>query len=385
VIVHFTNHLPEETTIHWHGVRVSNSVDGVPGKTQAAVPAGGAFDYSFIVTDASLFWYHPHFRSAAQLGDGLYGALLVEDPAELPGVQLGDPLVLVLSDMSLDPGGALSDPNGGGDFGTLFGREGDLLLVNGKVLPTVRARAGLRQRWRIVNAARSRYFQLGMAGHTFTRVGGDGGLIPAPVETQQLLLVPGARMDVVVTPTGSPGTTVPLRWTAFDRGFGSAFERSDVDLLNLQLTTDAPVTEATVLPTTLRTVVPLDTSAALPRTLDLTQDYLGGQLTLGVNGVPYRDTQPMQAHLGDTFIWTVNNLMAWDHPLHVHGFFFQALDPDSGAALPVTEWLDTYNVPKNGTVRLAVKYDDRPGMWMFHCHVLDHSEAGMAGMVQLDP
>src|SRR5262245_28004355 len=94
VIVHFTNELPQPTTIHWHGVRVPIEMDGVPGVSQPEVATGGTFTYDFVVRDAGLYWYHPHVMSAAQVGFGLYGALLVDDPADGAGV--ADTVTLVL-------------------------------------------------------------------------------------------------------------------------------------------------------------------------------------------------------------------------------------------------------------------------------------------------
>ena len=133
VIVHFKNALPEETTIHWHGVRVPNDMDGAPGMTQKPVAPGGEFRYQFIVRDAGTYWYHPHTNSAAQVGWGLYGPIVVEDPSD-PKV-FGDDLVLMLSDMSLDDKARLLPKDNGGEFGDLFGREGSVLLVNGKCGP----------------------------------------------------------------------------------------------------------------------------------------------------------------------------------------------------------------------------------------------------------
>ena len=103
-----------------------------------------------------LYWYHPHVMSAAQVGFGLYGALLVEDPAD--GVGVADELTLVLSDIGFDRNGTLEPADSGGPAGMVFGREGAFLLVNGKVMPQLRARSGAPQRWRIVNAAKSRFF-----------------------------------------------------------------------------------------------------------------------------------------------------------------------------------------------------------------------------------
>jgi FtsP/CotA-like multicopper oxidase with cupredoxin domain len=386
IIAHFTNHLPEDSTVHWHGIRLTANMDGVPGHTQPPVPNGGSFDYVFTVPDPGLFWYHPHVDDAAQVGDGLYGAILVEDPASPDATQaqtFGDDLVLVLSDIDLQPDGSLEPANSGGGFGTLFGREGNTLLVNGQVKPTIKARAGLRQRWRIVNAAKARFYQLAMDNASFTLIGVDGGLIPAPIDKQTILVVPGGRADVVVEPKGAPGTTATVTWIPYDRGYGTAYMIPSQELFYVALSSDAPYVEPNPIPAALRTIEPLDTSTSLARSITLTQDPSTSDVILGINGVPASMAQAMPAKVGTTEVWTVKNTMQFDHPFHVHGFFFQPLDSVTGAALPQPQWVDTYNVPQMQTVQFAIKYDDRPGMWMFHCHILDHADAGMMGMLLL--
>src|SRR5437867_5686163 len=139
LIVHFKNNLPQPTTVHWHGMRVPIEMDGVPGISQPEVQPGGSFTYDFIVPDAGLYWYHPHVMSAMQVGFGLYGAVLVEDPDD--GIDVADQLTLVLSDIGFDSKGVLESPESGGSAGMVFGREGAYVLANGKVMPTVRARA----------------------------------------------------------------------------------------------------------------------------------------------------------------------------------------------------------------------------------------------------
>ncbi|WP_437962517.1 multicopper oxidase family protein (plasmid) [Sorangium sp. So ce119] len=379
VIVHFRNELPAPTTVHWHGVRLSAEMDGAPGHSQPETVPGGSFTYDFVVPDAGLYWYHPHVDSAAQAGNGLYGALLVEDPAE--PAALGDELVLVLSDIGVEDDGALVPPDTGGSFGTLFGREGDVLLVNGRVNPVIEARAGLRQRWRLVNAARSRYYQLAIDGHRFTRIGGDGGLLEHPVETDRILLTPGERADVLIEPRGAPGATLPVRWVPYDRGYGATFGRPEVEAFRLRLA-DEPAAEDEPLPEVARAIAPLDTAGARRVDLQLTQRDGPGDLVLGINGVPSWEAEPLVAAVGETAVWTVENTMVFDHPFHLHGFFFQVLGPGGQPVRPL-EWKDTVNVPVDGATRFVVRYDNRPGMWMFHCHILDHADAGMMGMLHV--
>ncbi|WP_437735540.1 multicopper oxidase family protein [Sorangium sp. So ce1335] len=381
VIVNFRNELPAPTTIHWHGVRLLAQMDGAPGHSQPETAPGGGFTYDFVVPDAGLYWYHPHVDSAAQAGNGLYGALLVEDPAE--PAALGDELVLVLSDMSLEDDGALSPPDQGGNFGTLFGREGGALLVNGRVNPVIGARAGLRQRWRLVNAARSRYFQLVLDDHRFLRIGGDGGLLEHPVEEDRIVLTPGERADVLIEPRGAPGATLPVRWVPYDRGYGSTFARPEVEAFRLRLA-DEPAAEDEPLPAIGRAISPLDTAGARRVDLQLTQQEGPGDLVLGINGVPSWEAEPLVAAVGETSVWTVENTMQFAHPFHLHGFFFQVLGDDGQPVRPLA-WKDTVDVRVDGTTRFVVRYDNRPGMWMFHCHILDHADAGMMGMLNVVP
>ena len=209
LIVHFKNELAEPTTVHWHGVRVPIEMDGVPDISQPPVQPGETFTYDFVVRDAGLYWYHPHVMSAAQVGFGLYGPLLVEDPNDGAGVE--DQLTLVLSDIGFNAKGELESADSGGSAGMVFGREGAYVLANGRHHPVLRARSGAPQRWRIVNAAKSRFFYLDLEGQEFTVIGVDGGIQERPTKTDILLVTAGERVDVIVTPKGKPGSTLPLR------------------------------------------------------------------------------------------------------------------------------------------------------------------------------
>jgi FtsP/CotA-like multicopper oxidase with cupredoxin domain len=376
VVVHFKNSLPEETTIHWHGLRVPNNMDGAPGMTQDPIAPGGTFTYEFVVRDAGTYWYHPHVNSAAQVGWGLYGPIVVEDPADAK--VFGDDLLLVLSDMSLDGQSTLLPKDNGGSFGDLFGREGNVLLVNGKVRPRLRVRTGKPQRWRMINASRARYYAFAMRGHSFTRLGGDNGLAARSEKLTRMSVVPGERLDVVYTPVAAPGAVGALRWVPIDRGYGTAFNRQGEDIMVIETVADSAVTPAAI-PERLREIPAIDIGQAVQTNLELTIARDQTKVEMGINGIPSWAARPIHARIGEKHVWTITNNSPFDHPFHLHGYFFQVLDETR-----VPEWKDTVNVPVKSTVRVAIDFDERPGMWMYHCHILDHAEVGMMGHLHVE-
>jgi FtsP/CotA-like multicopper oxidase with cupredoxin domain len=380
LIVHFTNKLPQPTTVHWHGVRVPIQMDGVPGISQPEIQPGASFTYDFVVPDAGLFWYHPHVMSAAQVGFGLYGALLVEDPNEVVGVP--DELVLVLSDMSIRADGGLESPEAGGSIARMFGREGTHVLVNGRETSRLVARSGAPQRWRIVNAAKSRFFNLDLGGTPFRQIGGDGGLQEYAVENDTFVLAPGERADLIVTPREKPGAELTLRSVLYYRGFGTVEGRYPFDNLFTIAMADLPPYSGSRLPDTHRSIEPLPTAGATAIDLELTLVQGNEDPEYRITGARFTKDKSVAAQLGETQVWTVTNKSAWSHPLHLHGFFFQVLD-EHGAPVKPMAWKDTVNVPFDQTVRFIVRFDGRAGSWMFHCHILDHAEGGLMGTVDV--
>ena len=379
LIVHFKNELDEPSTVHWHGVRVPIEMDGVPDISQPEVKKGETFTYDFIVRDAGLYWYHPHVMSAAQVGFGLYGALLVEDPDD--GVGVADQLTLVLSDIGFDSKGVLEPADSGGSAGMVFGREGDYVLANGRRRPVLEARPGAPQRWRIVNAAKSRFFYLDLDGQKFTVIGSDGGLHEKPVTTDILLVTPGERVDVIVTPQGKAGTPLALRAMLYNRGYGSVEYRSVEEVLMIEFTKETPIVAKPV--TVTRAIPAPSIEGATPVDVVLTLPPMkNNKSEFQVNGVPFWKAKPYLAKLGEKQLWIVKNDSDWDHPFHLHGFFFQVVD-EKGQPIGPLAWKDTVNIPMKATVRFLVTFDERPGEWMFHCHILDHADGGLMGTVMV--
>jgi len=382
LIVHFTNKLPDPTTVHWHGVRVPIEMDGVPGASQPEVRPGESFTYDFVLPDAGLFWYHPHVMSAAQVGFGLYGALLVDDPRE--DVHVADDLVLVLSDIGIDETtGAQHSPDSGGKLGTLFGREGNYPLVNGRPFSphlTIPFRDGALQRWRIVNTAKSRFFNLVLgSSQPFMLIGVDGGRLEYSVEQDQLVIAPGERVDVLVAPRSEGDAPLVLQSFPFNRGFGSIEFRTVDDLVTFVPSKTMPSIPPAPLPKLQSAISPMSPTGAVPIDLELVANNSLG--TFSIQGGPLSKSNSIHAALGETQLWTITNHAVWAHPIHIHGFFFQVVDEKGTPVHPIA-WKDTVSVPADTTMRFLVKFD-RPGSWMFHCHILDHAEAGLMSTVDV--
>jgi bilirubin oxidase len=380
VVVHFRNELPEPSTIHWHGLHLPFTADGSPFHP---VPPGGTHDYVFRLKpgSAGTYWYHPHphHATAHQVTKGLFGALIVRAPddplAELPE------RVLVLSDNRFRPDGAIdfAEPHTvQWHIDAENGREGDVLFVNGEIMPTIPIRSGETQRWRIINASGSRIYRLAVPGHTLLHVGNDGGLFEHPVEVQDLVLASAERVEILVRGTGAPGSRTTLTTLPYDRYIPQTrpkdWERPR-DLLTVEYSSEPAVTPV-ALPATLRHVPPLDTlNATATRVMVLTQGMINGKLM-------DMDRVDVRARLGATEIWEVENLVGMDHPFHLHGFQFQVLDRNGVPSL-FRSWEDVVNVPKHERARFIVRYDDYGGMWMFHCHILDHEDHGMMGVLEV--
>jgi len=370
VRVRFTNSLPEATTIHWHGVRVPAAMDGVAA-TQAPIAPGATFTYEFVVPDAGTFWFHPHVRSDVQVERGLYGTLVVRGADE--PVTTTD-RVVVLDDLLIADDWSIAD---GDAMQAMVGRQGNLILANGRAHPIAPVTPGGRHRFRFVNAANARYFRLALPGHRLTVIGGDGGLAPAPREVDDVLLVPGQRVDVLVVATGAAGETVEWQSLPYDRGHGTGGKPTAT--VFQQRNDDAAPVATPPVPATLATIAALP-AATVQRTLRLEEGGSHGDPVFTINGERFPTITPLAARLGDVEEWSIVNATPMDHPFHLHGFRFQVVAPTADLA-----WRDTINVPANQTVVFRTQLEDHAGRWMFHCHILEHAERGMMGELEVAP
>jgi FtsP/CotA-like multicopper oxidase with cupredoxin domain len=365
--VKFTNKLGQPTNIHWHGLRVPAAMDGTE-MVQRSVAPGGTFVYRFRLPDAGTFWYHPHSNETVQLEMGLYGALLVRGPDE---PKLDAERVLVLDDVKLDKKGQVAT------FGGLIerhdGREGDIRLVNGKAEPVLEIAAGQIERWRFINASSARYVRLSIGGLPFRILGTDGGFIEAPVSVSEVLLATADRVDLAVGPF-KQGQELAIEALPYSRMTIRKRKAERFATVNV----GPPKPSAARIPERLRTIVPLAPSSAPPtRKVELGFRFsLRRIFDFVVNKEPHHRDQPVK--VGELQVWDVVNATLMDHPFHLHGFFFQVLSIN-GEPPAWRSWEDVVNVPPKATVRIAWLPDNRPGSWMYHCHILEHHAAGMMG------
>jgi FtsP/CotA-like multicopper oxidase with cupredoxin domain len=367
VEIEFTNRLAEPTLIHWHGLRVPAAMDGTDS-TQRPVQPGETFTYRFTPPDAGTFWYHPHANETEQLEKGLYGAFIVRG-AEEPVVDREQ--TLIFDDVNADAQGRLA--KFGGFRERHDGREGDIRLINGKAEPRLTIAAGQVERWRIINASSARYVRFSLGGATFRIIGTDGGLIEAPVEATEVLLPAADRVEILVGPFAE-GETFPIDSLQY---FRSTMKRRGKEKFG-QLVVGPQKPSLASIPERLRTIAPLATNDAVPtRTVNFSVGLsLRRGLDFLVNGEMHHNDQPVK--IGDLQVWDVVNSSLMDHPFHLHGFFFQVLSVN-GKPPAFRSWEDVVNLPPRSTVRIAWMPEDRPGNWMYHCHILEHHEAGMMG------
>jgi FtsP/CotA-like multicopper oxidase with cupredoxin domain len=256
------------------------------------------------------------------------------------------------------------------------GREGDVFFVSGMIKPTVTIRSGEIQRWRIINASAARVYRLAVPGMQLLHVGSDGGLFEHPVSVDEVVLAVGDRVEVLVRGSGLPGSRSSLRLLPYDRYIPQTRPSNwqvERELAVLQYSSEPPV-EPAAIPARLRAVPAIDTTAVTTRrVVSLTQGMINGRL-MDMTRIDFH------GNLGATEVWEIENLVGMDHPFHLHGFQFQVLDRN-GVPERDARWEDTINVPKHETARLVVRFDDFPGRWMFHCHILSHEDHGMMGVL----
>jgi FtsP/CotA-like multicopper oxidase with cupredoxin domain len=231
--------------------------------------------------------------------------------------------------------------------------------------------AGQVERWRLINASSARYFKLSLGGKEFKIIGTDGGLIERPIALTEALITPGERIDIIVGPFLN-GEIIPIESLSYNR---VTFLKPKKETFARVEVLDAQPSIADI-PSFLRLIEPLaPQEAAVNRKVKLS---VGPSLKNGMNFLIDNDLHVVDkpVKVGELQVWELDNVSLMDHPFHLHGFFFQVLEIN-GKAPAYKAWKDTINLTPRTKVKIAWMPDNRPGKWMYHCHILEHHAAGM--------
>lgn len=377
--VRFINHLPEATTIHWHGIRLPLEMDGVPYVSQLPVLPGEYFDYRFVVPDAGSYWYHPHQSSAEQLGRGLVGPLIIEERE--PSGFLHE-RTLCLKSWHVDKEGAFtafSVPREAAREGT----RGRLSTINGLSLPTLELPAGQVVRLRLINVDNTVTYRLNLPKGEARIYALDGNPIAPRPLGKEYWLGPGMRIDLAlkVPEVGADELSLrngPLRLATIKAVASNEAAGEWPPALPANPVAEPDLSRAE----TLR--FNFEWAAALASPAD---EAAGRYKYWQINGEAWdindktcADRPIAKLKKDGHYIFVLRNMAQYQHPIHLHGLIFKVLDSNRRKIEPY--YTDTFLLGKNETARIAFVADN-PGVWMFHCHVIDHMETGLMAAIEI--
>ncbi len=399
VRLRFTNKLSQATNLHFHGLHIPPT--GNADNIFLSVPTGETQTYEFTLPKnhpAGTFYYHPHLHEfvAEQVFGGLGGIFIVRGELdEIPEVRAAKEEFLFLKDFALDANGQIPPPN---HMELMRGREGSILTANGQVNPTVTIPAKGLLRLRIVNASTSRFYRLSLENHPLYLIATDGGAISKPVELPELLLSPGERAEVLIQGNRSPGNYRLIN-LPYDRGGGmgmmgggmmnSPSSASNAAIVVATLSYQGSVPQQLPLPEKLIPVETLpqsDTTRRIEMSMAMgMQPGMGMQMAFLFNGKTF-DMNRVDAavKLGSFEDWELVNVDpdGMEHSFHLHTNPFQVISRN-GKSDPYQAWEDTLRIRANETVRIRIPFRDFVGKTVYHCHVLDHEDLGMMGIVDM--
>ncbi|MDP4098574.1 multicopper oxidase family protein [Paenibacillus sp. P96] len=395
VSITLTNKLPVPTTIHWHGLPVPNAMDGIPGVTQNAIQPGETFTYSFTASTPGTYWYHSHQDAVNQLDKGLYGSFVVEEASD----SYDRDFTLMLDEWASSGTASMDGMNmsemDGMDMSNTesSGAEEaahdmsmyDLYTINGKMgtaTQTLKVKKGEKVRLRLINAGFLTH-EMHLHGHDFRVVALDGQSLnePTALKDQLISIAPGERYDIEFV-ADNPG-----EWLLEEHGDDPKVEGMRVKIAYEEEggTANDAENSSTMLPTFDMTSYGKAGKKELTPyqfydvryTMELGTKEQDGETVYTLNGKTYPDTENIAVKKGDkVLVRMVNNSATDDHPMHLHGHFFQVLSKNGTDLTGSRVLKDTINL-KPGEEVIVAFIADNPGNWMFHCHDLHHASAGM--------
>ena len=385
--VRLENWLEQETTVHWHGLRLPNAMDGVPEMTQPPVPPGQGFDYAFTLRDAGTFWYHPHANSLEQISRGLAGVLVVDEetPPEVDADQ-----ILVLDDWRMTQEAQIDPGFGNRHDMSHAGRLGNYVTINGLPELKMQTPPGARMRLRLVNTATARIFRLRFQGLRVWVASLDGMPLDAVLESKEVVIAPAQRVDLFVDVTATAGEEALIASVERDGTYALAI----YDISGPE--TAARDTPEPLPPNAMPRVDLGQARSAAVRIaggamrgmpdgaiwqgtrMDMRQLAEAGQFW-AFNGLAGMSDAPLvEAALGESIRLPITNDTVFAHAMHLHGTHFREVLPEGGLG----PWRDTLLVDRGETREIAFVADN-PGDWMFHCHMPAHQMSGMMNWIRV--
>lgn len=370
VNVNVTNALDDSTSVHWHGLIVGGQEDGGPHQV---VLANETWSPSFVIDQpAATLWFHPHVigTTATQVYSGLAGLIIIEDEnsknLNLPDDYGVNDIPLVIQDRSFNNDGSFVY-----ETNMMNGVIGDQILVNGAITPILEVEQ-IKMRFRILNGANARNLGLVLDDRSaFYQIASDGGLLEEPIGMKGLFLAPAERAEIIID------------FSRYDEGDVIQLDTGEEVVMTFKV--GGKSQDVTIIPDTLATIEKLDPSTAVAvKKIEL--DGMGRMVS--INGKRF-DMNRIDdfVNMGETEIWEITSnssmMMRMGHPFHVHSTQFQVLTRNGEAPYENEKgWKDTVFVEPDETVRIIVNFK-KEGVFMYHCHILEHEEAGMMGQFEV--
>lgn len=387
VQIRFTNRLSQPTNLHYHGLHIPPT--GTGDNVFLEILPSESHTYEFQIPrnhPAGTFWYHPHYHGlvAEQLFGGLAGLFVVRGELdEISELKAAQEAFLVLKDFALDRSGNIPNP---GHMAQMTGRIGDLLTANGQFNPSLEISQGGLLRLRLLNASSSRFFWLSLEDHPFYLIATDGGAIASLVEMSDLMLAPGERAEVLVKADREPG-----QYRLLNQPFNPAQGMMGGGTMGTQRNTTETVATLTYSGTTELLPLPNQLIAveSLPEPQTTRQFTLNHGMGMGmvflINGKAFEHNRiDTPVSLNTVEDWEIINTGTMAHPFHVHVNKFQVISRN-GQPVPYAAWKDVVTVSPSESVRIRIPFRDYAGKTVYHCHVLDHEDQGMMGILDIQP
>ena len=431
IVVRFHNHIDLPSTVHWHGLRLDNKFDGVPGITQTAVPVGGSFVYHVHFPDAGVYWYHPHVREDIEQPMGLFGNMLVDSPERNYYSPVNQERTLMLDDLLINADSLIPFGKEVPDF-VLMGRVGNVLLVNGEQHYSMSAHTGDVVRFYLTNVANSRTYNVSFGGAPIKVVASDQSRFEHEEMVPSVVLAPAERY-VVEVKFDHPGKYAFANSVQAINHYKGEFE-PEIDTLGVISVAPAPAA-----PNYGRQFAKLRANAEVSQDIDRYRKYFDKPpdksltLTVEPNALPLATVQFMSIDtayfapvewvdgMPDMNWLSTANQVRWilrddatkkenmdidwhvkqgsviklrlyndprsfhpmQHPIHLHGQRMLVVSRDG---VPNTNlvWKDTALIPVGSTVDLLIDASN-PGDWLLHCHIAEHMGSGMMTVLHVEP